>query len=122
MNVAAFQGSVAIDTNVFLHLLNPAENSNQHIDRLLHGLMMLRAKLLVDDGNRITGEYNHQIGQRIRNSDETGNAIYVLRYWLNSTQHLEVEINGGGPAYAMHKKCNCGAIRSSRQDFRLRRV
>ena len=87
--------SIAIDTNVFLHLLNPDENPDQHIDKLLLTLLEFKTDLLVDDRNRITGEYSHQIGQRIRSSFETGNAIYLLRYWLESAKHRQVELNIG---------------------------
>ena len=35
MITAPFGDCVAIDTNVWVHLLNPQDNVNSHIDRLL---------------------------------------------------------------------------------------
>ena len=47
---------IAIDTNVFEHLLNPQENTNNHIDTLLRTLTRDRVGLIVDDKKRIENE------------------------------------------------------------------
>ena len=40
---------IAIDTNVFEHLLNPHENCANHIDKLLGTLAADRVGLIVDE-------------------------------------------------------------------------
>ena len=44
---------IAIDTNIFVHLLNPAVNHGSHIDKLLGKLIQLRYQLLVDSMKKI---------------------------------------------------------------------
>ena len=77
-----FGECVAIDTNVFLHLRNPQENTNSHINDLLKYLQANKTNLVVDDKRRILNEYNNQIAPMITNADERLDEIYVLRYWL----------------------------------------
>jgi len=43
------RNEVAIDTNVFQHLLNPQNNVNSHINRLLEYLIGRRTTLVVDE-------------------------------------------------------------------------
>ena len=88
-----FQGAVAIDTNVFIHLLNPQNNPDGHINRLLTHLSYEGAELLVDDGGRIAGEYNHLLGAAISGQDDR-NEIYILRYWILNAPRRSVEVSG----------------------------
>ncbi len=62
MTDSPFQDAVAIDTNVFIHLLNPQENVESHINELLKNLQLAQVSLIVDESGRILGEYNNQIG------------------------------------------------------------
>ena len=79
---------VAIDTNVFQHLLNPQDNTNSHINRLLGYLIERRATLVVDDQGLIAGEYRQQLKRRLGESDDTRNEIQILRYWiLHASRH-----------------------------------
>lgn len=94
MTASPFQGAVAIDTNVFEHILNPQENLEYHINALLTHLQEKKACLIVDDGSRILGEYNHRIGPIIQNSDDTGNEIYLLRYWILNSPRLPTSVVG----------------------------
>ena len=63
--MTVFAKSVAIDTNVFLHLLNPQKNTCSHINGLLEALQARDTVLLVDDRQRIQGEYSNQISPTI---------------------------------------------------------
>ena len=92
MSKGALYESVAIDTNVFEHLRNPQENPDQHIDGLLECLIRWQTELLVDDRNRITGEYNDRITQHLKDSDEIDNAATLLRYWFIYATHRQVEL------------------------------
>lgn len=94
MTSTPFKDFIAIDTNVFLHLLNPQENMDSHINRLFQYLQRLRVALLVDDNGRILGEYNHHIVSRIQSLDETGNESYILRYWIDVAKHQETFVAG----------------------------
>ena len=92
MNGTTLHGSVAIDTNVFEHLTNPQENPEQHIDGLLEYLISWRTELLVDGRNRINGEYNNRIVQKLKNSYETDNAASILKYWFIYATHRKIEL------------------------------
>ena len=92
MSNSPFQDAVAIDTNVFEHILYPQENINSHINGLLGHLYAEKVCLIVDDGNRILDEYNHRIGPRFRNADEESNEIYLLRYWILYAPKLSTSV------------------------------
>ena len=47
------RNEVAIDTNVFQHLLNPQNNVNSHINRLLEYLIGQRTTLVVDEDDSL---------------------------------------------------------------------
>src|SRR5690349_6403414 len=74
---------IAIDTNVFVHLTNPQENPDSHIDQMLSHLAKDNPRLCIDSTNKISNEYLEKLGPRIGNSNETGIAIYLLRFWMN---------------------------------------
>ena len=87
-----FQGAVAIDTNVFVHLLNPQNNPDGHIKRLLTHLFDEGVALLVDDGGRIAGEYAYLISL-IERLDEARNERQILRYWMGLAPRRKVEVS-----------------------------
>ena len=88
-----FGDSVSIDTNVFLHILNPQQNVNSHIDELLAYLQEHGVALVVDDRNRIAEEYRHQIEQEVLRSNDVRNEIYILRYWILAASRIEIAVN-----------------------------
>src|SRR5207244_2524323 len=59
---------ITIDTNVFVHLFNPANNVDDHIDQLLQGLVGQQRMPCYDTTktNRINSEYTHQLAPIIR--------------------------------------------------------
>ncbi len=85
--------AVAIDTNVFLHLLNPQMNSASHINLLLSHLQEMEVSLLVDNGKRISGEYNNQIGPILRKASERGNERFLLDYWIRYAPRRSTEVS-----------------------------
>ena len=88
MTNSLFQDAVGIDTNVFEHLLNPQKNVGEHINSLLEHLQEQRIALLIDDSERISGEYSNRISPIIQRSDDLKNEVYILRYWiLNAPRH-----------------------------------
>ena len=70
---------VAIDTSVFLHLLNPQNNSNNHIERLLVSLQEQNYCLLVDDKGRIDCEYQQKLENSRRLLEDYAE---LYRYWF----------------------------------------
>jgi hypothetical protein len=84
---------VAIDTNIFVHLTNPHENPDSHIDQLLSHLSKSDPTLCVDSTNKITNEYQEKLGPRIRDQDEKGFAIYLIRFWINLVQRETVQLD-----------------------------
>ena len=93
MTSSPFSDSVAIDTNVFHHLLNPENNCDLHIHRLLEHLQQLGIRLILDSKGRIFGEYSTQIAPIILGKDDTRNEIYMLRYWIHHAPRYTVETN-----------------------------
>jgi hypothetical protein len=89
---------IAIDTNIFLHLLNPQNDAGSHIEQLLIQLQKSNYRLLVDSTDKISNEYQEFLGPLIRSTDDTGIQIFLMRIWmrpelrdsvdLTSTDHL----------------------------------
>ena len=73
---------MAIDTNVFEHLLNPEKNTNNHIQKLLTSLKERDICLIVDEGKRIEGEYENRIGPKLRNTSDTNHIRLLLEFWF----------------------------------------
>lgn len=92
MTDSPFQDAVAIDTNVFIHLLNPQENAESHINELLKKLQMAQVSLIVDESGRVSGEYRNRIEPIIRESDDTRDEIYILRYWILNCPRLATKL------------------------------
>lgn len=85
---------IAIDTNVFEHLLNPQNNTENHIDTLLSRLQQDQIPLIVDNKNRITGEYRNRIQKIIQKSFETDyRKSYLLRYWIEQSKKIKVDVD-----------------------------
>ena len=95
MTGGPFQDAAGIDTNVFSHLLNPQNNPDGHINSLLTHLFEQQVALLVDDGGRITGEYERSITPLIQRLDEARNERQILRYWMTSAPSRKVEFSEG---------------------------
>ena len=87
------QDEVAIDTNVFQHLLNPQNNADSHINRLLEYLIRRGIALVVDNQGLIAGEYLQQLGRRLGESDDTRNEIQILRYWVLYSPRQRVSVD-----------------------------
>ena len=92
MTDSPFKDAVAIDTNVFEHILNPQENVNNHISELLIHLQERNTYLIVDDGNRIYGEYDNKLTPMIENADDIGPELYLLRYWFLDAPRKDVNV------------------------------
>ena len=73
---------IVIDTNIFLGLLNPKENTNYHIEELLLTLQEDCVCLIVDKDGRIPGEYKNSIGDVITNKTASSEYRELLKYWL----------------------------------------
>ncbi len=95
MTGGPFQDAVGIDTNVFVHLLNPQNNPDGHINGLLRHLAEQRVALLMDGGGRIAGEYERSITPLIRGLDEARNERQILRYWMAFAPSRKVEVSEG---------------------------
>src|SRR2546423_12672403 len=89
------RNEVTIDTNVFVHLFNPQNNTGNHIDRLLHSLVEKQARLCVDDKNRIFGEYKIHIGPLFKAKSDQDLRLFWLRYFLIDEPPNELPVNFG---------------------------
>jgi hypothetical protein len=83
---------IAIDTNIFEHLLNPAINYDSHIDRLLGDLIRLQYQLLVDSTRKIGNEYQQMIVPIIQSRDDMGQQLQLLRHWMNPDVRFQVDL------------------------------
>ena len=90
-----FQDHVAIDTNVFVHLLNTEENTHSHINKLLVHLWNYCIALVIDDNGRILGEYERIITPVVKNLDENLNERAILLYWILYAERCEVPLDMG---------------------------
>ncbi|HAO12366.1 MAG TPA: hypothetical protein DCQ51_14625 [Planktothrix sp. UBA8407] len=83
---------IVIDTNVFVHLLNPEKNVNKHISQLLVTLQDTH-QLQIDKEQRIKAEYAHKLSEAIKNASDLGIEKYILQIWIHkkSMYCLEVE-------------------------------
>ncbi len=93
MTSAFFEECVAIDTNVFEHLLNPQVNTESHISGLLQDLQRQEIALILDDKKRVSGEYENRITPAIRNADVMRAELPILRYWFLDAPRLEVPLD-----------------------------
>ena len=72
-----FKDAVAIDTNVFEHIMNPQQNVASHISELLSYLQERKIGLIVDQSGRVAGEYLNQLAALIGRSDDIGIEISI---------------------------------------------
>lgn len=72
---------IVIDTNVFVHLLNPEKNVNKHISQLLVTLQDTH-QLQIDKDERIKAEYAHKLSEAIKNASDLGIEKYILEIWI----------------------------------------
>ena len=84
---------IAIDTNVFGHLINPKHNSDKHIYNLLKQLKDDNIFLLVDDKQLMRKEYNKRIRQYIKEAYERQDERYILLYFIDRQNHKEVPVS-----------------------------
>jgi hypothetical protein len=88
--------NITIDTNVFVHLLNPSNNEDENIDNLLGLLVEKEAILCVDDKDRIEGEYITHIVPLFSTAADQNLRIYWLRYFMNSEWRV-IPVRFGDP-------------------------
>lgn len=93
MTTGPFEDCVAIDTNVFEHLLNPQMNSESHISELLIYLQEQGIQLIVDDSNRISNEYDNRLSSILSNASYTNTEIYIMRYWIRHAARREATVD-----------------------------
>lgn len=93
MNTSPFQDAVAVDTNVFVHLRNPQENPDRHIDHLLRRLVEQRVKLLVDEDGFINHEYKEHVISMLKGSLVDAGEAYLLGYFMSVDAQRKVAVD-----------------------------
>ena len=91
MNRLARDG-VAIDTNVFGHLINGDMNKDKHINTLLKKLREDNIYLLVDTGKQIEKEYKHHLKPYVLEAKSKMDEAYILFYWMIEAPRKEVVV------------------------------
>ena len=90
MTSEPFPDCVAIDTNVWVHLVNPQHDDEDHIFKLLDYIRRREIQLIEDDKDVIAKEYQRSVPRHYRRLDETRNERYLLRYCLNAPRRVVV--------------------------------
>ena len=83
---------VAIDTNIFAHILNPQKNINKHIDQLLNQLSDDDIKLLVDNEKKITKEYKRCLDEMIDRMEDDYRKLLLL-YWMDIQNQKPIKVS-----------------------------
>lgn len=86
---------VTIDTNVFVHLLNPLNNAGDHIDQLLSSLVERQMTLCVDNKGRIEGEYTTHVVPLFQKASDQDLKIFWLRYFMDDNHKQLVPVKFG---------------------------
>jgi len=89
------ENEVTIDTNVFVHLFNPLNNTDEHIDQLLGSLVEKQMALCVDDKGRIEGEYGVHVVPLFEAASDQSLKIFWLRYFMDDDHKQVVPIKFG---------------------------
>jgi hypothetical protein len=89
--------AIVVDTCVLEHLFNPDWNGNEHIDRLLRGIVRLNKKICMDrpagtGKARMLQEYEHRLQHRWSQPDEK-NRLQWLRYVVYQGERLYADVN-----------------------------
>ncbi len=104
MTNSRLQDTVAIDTNVFRHLLNPQDNTCLHINKLLGHLIREGTTLVFDERRVIAGEYDYQLARRLADSNDTRNEIQILRYFILYAPRLDITLDKNDKLMAAIRK------------------
>jgi len=83
---------IAIDVNVFEHLIDPRNNRDKHIHALFSQLMDDEIKLIVDDQGMISHEYDDRMTPRLDALDEESGEGILLRYWFDPENQKVVQV------------------------------
>ncbi|MCZ0932105.1 MAG: hypothetical protein OXJ52_03015 [Oligoflexia bacterium] len=73
--------SIAIDTNVFEHLMNKKYNKNEHISKLLKRFEKKNTSLLVDSKGEIRKEYSRRLLKYIKSAKENELRILLMIFY-----------------------------------------
>ena len=84
---------IAVDTNVFEHLMNPQNNTSNHIYKLLTQFINDKILLLVDNKNKIKHEYLQNFQEYLKHkSDRMGEGI-LLFHFFKMENHEVIDVN-----------------------------
>lgn len=89
------EDDVTIDTNVFVHLLNPLNNTGDHIDQMLSFLVEKQMTLCVDNKGRIEGEYQTHVVPLFEAASDQDLRIFWLRYFMDDDHKNVVPVKFG---------------------------
>lgn len=84
---------IAIDTNVFEHVLDRRVNDDDPIDKLLTVLSDDNVSLLVDCGGRIEGQYARRLKPKFKKSWDEGYARYVFKLCFGHSSNPRKRVN-----------------------------
>jgi len=87
---------IALDSNVLVHLFNPQMNTDRHIERLLTFLRSQEYRVCVDR-KVIRKEYQSVVEKWMRNKNQEGNEVVLVRHWLDPDNQEGVDVDKTGP-------------------------
>lgn len=83
---------VAIDVNVFEHLLNPAENIDGHITDIVGWVLLNGVAILVDSRRRIEGEYANRLVPYLQGARHKSERVLLERL-LRRPKYKRVQVD-----------------------------
>ena len=80
---------VAVDTNVFEHLMNPQNNTGNHIHQLLTQFIKDKILLLIDDKKKIIHEYLQNFQEYLKyESDRMGEGRLLFHFFKKENHKI----------------------------------
>lgn len=82
---------IVVDTNIFLHLVDPRENQDGHISHLLLSIARTH-ELKIDKAGEIEREYKRKLIDVIASLEETGYERYILTLLLVNKPMSKIDL------------------------------
>jgi len=89
---------ITIDSNVLVHVFNPSVNTDRHIEVLLTYFRTNEYRACVD-AQVIRTEYQGVVQKWMRNRDQDGNEVILVRHWLDPDNQHPVAVDRTGRLY-----------------------
>ena len=84
---------IAVDTNVFEHLMNPQKNICNHIHKLLTKFIEDKILLLIDDRRKIIKEYFQHLPEYLKDTNDRMGEGKLLFHFLKTENYKIIQVD-----------------------------